>query len=128
VRSAVAVRALAAQPDGSSALLKDVTPEHLVAAVLLVRSGDALPAPAVARRLPVASRRPTSRWRGVRPERSGRAVLFALGEAFDHLSNAEPADRLFLSPTTIRTRIGRILSKLDLRDRVQAVVPAYETG
>jgi DNA-binding NarL/FixJ family response regulator len=112
-------------------LLKDVTPEHLVAAVRLVQSGDALLAPAITRRLierfahreeprQAALHRDLS---GLTPRELEVLRLLATG-----LSNAELADRLFLSPTTVKTHIGRILSKLDLRDRVQAVVLAYETG
>ncbi|MCD7437311.1 response regulator transcription factor [Streptomyces lincolnensis] len=115
----------------SGFLLKDVTPEHLVAAVRLVRSGDALLAPTITRRLierfahreearPAAPHRDLS---GLTPREL--EVLRLLGTG---LSNAELAERLFLSPTTVKTHIGRILSKLDLRDRVQAVVLAYETG
>jgi DNA-binding NarL/FixJ family response regulator len=115
----------------SGFLLKDVTPEHLVAAVRLVQSGDALLAPAITRRLierfavpeegePATPHRDLS---GLTPRELEVLRLLATG-----LSNAELADRLFLSPTTVKTHIGRILSKLDLRDRVQAVVLAYETG
>ncbi|GAA4022941.1 response regulator transcription factor [Streptomyces sp. NBC_01352] len=115
----------------SGFLLKDVTPEHLVAAVRLVQSGDALLAPAITRRLierfahreearPAALHRDLS---GLTPRELEVLRLLATG-----LSNAELADRLFLSPTTVKTHIGRILSKLDLRDRVQAVVLAYESG
>ncbi|MEU5293147.1 response regulator transcription factor [Streptomyces umbrinus] len=115
----------------SGFLLKDVTPEHLVAAVRLVRSGDALLAPTITRRLieRFAHReepRPPTLHRdlsGLTPRELEVLRLLATG-----LSNAELADRLFLSPTTVKTHIGRILSKLDLRDRVQAVVLAYETG
>ncbi|WP_416960425.1 response regulator [Streptomyces sp. Agncl-13] len=115
----------------SGFLLKDVSPEHLVAAVRLVQSGDALLAPAITRRLieRFAQReedRPASPHRdlsGLTPRELEVLRLLATG-----LSNAELADRLLLSPTTIKTHIGRILSKLDLRDRVQAVVLAYETG
>ncbi|MEU7658438.1 response regulator [Streptomyces lincolnensis] len=115
----------------SGFLLKDVTPEHLVAAVRLVQSGDALLAPSITRRLierfahreearPAAAHRDLS---GLTPREL--EVLRLLGTG---LSNAELAERLFLSPTTVKTHIGRILSKLELRDRVQAVVLAYETG
>ncbi|MEV7345841.1 response regulator transcription factor [Streptomyces sp. NPDC093544] len=115
----------------SGFLLKDVTPEHLVAAVRLVQSGDALLAPAITRRLierfahRVENRAaPLHRdLSGLTPRELEVLRLLATG-----LSNAELADRLFLSPTTVKTHIGRILSKLDLRDRVQAVVLAYETG
>ncbi|WP_405950728.1 response regulator transcription factor [Streptomyces prunicolor] len=115
----------------SGFLLKDVSPEHLVAAVRLVQSGDALLAPAITRRLieRFAQReeeRPTGLHRdlsGLTPRELEVLRLLATG-----LSNAELADRLLLSPTTIKTHIGRILSKLELRDRVQAVVLAYETG
>ncbi|MGW5737368.1 MULTISPECIES: response regulator [Streptomyces] len=115
----------------SGFLLKDVTPEHLVAAVRLVQSGDALLAPTITRRLierfaareesePAALHRDLS---DLTPRELEVLRLLATG-----LSNAELADRLFLSPTTVKTHVGRILSKLDLRDRVQAVVLAYETG
>ncbi|CAL9670392.1 Transcriptional regulatory protein DegU [Streptomyces sp. enrichment culture] len=115
----------------SGFLLKDVTPERLVAALHLVQSGDALLAPSITRRLierfarhdepqTVAPHRDLS---GLTPRELEVLRLLATG-----LSNAELASRLFLSPTTVKTHVGRILSKLDLRDRVQAVVFAYETG
>ncbi|GGO60592.1 response regulator [Nonomuraea cavernae] len=114
----------------SGFLLKDVSPEHLVAAVRLVRSGDALLAPTITRRLieRFASRdqakadlhRDLSE---LTPRELEVLRLLATG-----LSNAELADRLTLSATTVKTHVARILSKLGLRDRVQAVVLAYETG
>jgi DNA-binding NarL/FixJ family response regulator len=113
----------------SGFLLKDVTPEHLVTAVRLVRAGDALLAPTITRRLverfahrdePAAPRRELV---DLTPRELEVLRLLATG-----LSNAELADRLFLSPTTVKTHIGRILSKLGLRDRVQAVILAYESG
>ncbi|MGW7267111.1 response regulator [Streptomyces sp. NPDC054842] len=115
----------------SGFLLKDVTPEHLVAAVRLVRSGDALLAPAITRRLIERfAQREEATPPGIHsglseltPRELEVLRLLATG-----LSNAELADRLFLSPTTVKTHVGRILSKLGLRDRVQAVVLAYETG
>jgi RNA polymerase sigma factor (sigma-70 family) len=114
----------------SGFLLKDVTPEHLVAALRLVRSGDALLAPAITRRLierfarrdeaKAALHRDLSE---LTPRELEVLRLLATG-----LTNAELADRLTLSPTTVKTHVARILSKLGLRDRVQAVVVAYETG
>ena len=123
--------ALAALRGGASGfLLKDTPPDGLVAAVLSVASGDAVVSPSVTRRLldrflggaggalrdPSVLEVLTEREREV-------LVLVAKGH-----SNAELAGRLFLSEATIKTHVGRILSKLDLRDRVQAVVLAYETG
>ncbi|MFD0891442.1 response regulator, partial [Streptosporangium algeriense] len=121
--------ALAAGASGF--LLKDVTPEHLVAAVRLVRTGDALLAPSITRRLverfarreeagPDAPHRDLSE---LTPRELEVLRLLATG-----LSNAELAERLTLSTTTVKTHVARILSKLGLRDRVQAVVLAYETG
>ncbi|MBL1110138.1 response regulator transcription factor [Streptomyces sp. 5-8] len=115
----------------SGFLLKDVAPEHLVSALRLVQSGDALLAPAITRRLierfahryepqTIAAHRDLS---DLTPRELEVLRLLATG-----LSNAELASRLFLSPTTVKSHVGRILSKLDLRDRVQAVVFAYETG
>ena len=115
----------------SGFLLKDVSPEHLVAAVRLVQSGDALLAPAITRRLIERfSQREEDRPAGLHRDLSGLTPreLEVLRLLATGLSNAELADRLLLSSTTIKTHIGRILSKLDLRDRVQAVVLAYETG
>jgi DNA-binding NarL/FixJ family response regulator len=114
----------------SGFLLKDVTPEHLVAAVRLVRAGDALLAPTITRRLverfaprdeaKAAVHRDLSE---LTPRELEVLRLLATG-----LSNGELAERLSLSPTTVKTHVARILSKLGLRDRVQAVVLAYETG
>ncbi|MFE0699770.1 response regulator [Streptomyces sp. NPDC058872] len=123
--------ALAAGASGF--LLKDVTPEHLVTAVRLVRTGDALLAPAITRRLverharsaaaPAPDRAPHRDLETLTPRELEVLRLLAQG-----LSNAELAERLFLSETTVKTHVGRILAKLRLRDRVQAVVTAYETG
>ncbi|WP_281262327.1 response regulator [Saccharothrix carnea] len=114
----------------SGFLLKDVTPEHLVAAVRMVRSGDALLAPAITRRLVerFADRRPDT----VARHRDLAALtpreLEVLGLLARGLSNAELAGELHLSEATVKTHVARILAKLGLRDRVQAVVVAYETG
>ncbi|MFI6505782.1 response regulator [Nonomuraea typhae] len=111
----------------SGFLLKDVTPEHLAAAVRLVRAGDALLAPAITRRLVERFTRPGAAVHRDLSDLTPRELevlrLMAAG-----LSNAELADRLVLSPATVKTHVARILAKLDLRDRVQAVVLAYEVG
>ncbi|HUN37082.1 MAG TPA: response regulator transcription factor [Trebonia sp.] len=127
--------ALAAGASGF--LLKDVTPEHLVAAVQLVQTGDALLAPSITRRL-VERFGPASRpaWAAPGPPgRPGRDLAAltpreaqVLGLVARGLSNAELAAALTLSEATVKTHVARILTKLDLRDRVQAVVLAYETG
>ena len=125
--------ALAAGASGF--LLKDVTPEHLVNAVRLVRSGDALLAPAITRRLveKFAAPAPASSIRQVRTPSAGLDSLTARElEVFRllarGLSNAELAADLHLSEATVKTHVTRILAKLHLRDRAQAVVAAYETG
>ncbi len=114
----------------SGFLLKDVSPEQLVAAVRLVRSGDALLAPSITRRLverfaPHAASR--SSVHSDLSELTPRE-LEVLRRLARGLSNAELAAQLTLSEATIKTHVGRILAKLQLRDRVQAVVLAYETG
>jgi DNA-binding NarL/FixJ family response regulator len=114
----------------SGFLLKDVTPEYLVTAVRLVRAGDALLAPKITRRLieRFATRDETRATlhrdlSELTPRELEVLRLLATG-----LSNAELATRLTLSAATVKTHVARILSKLGLRDRVQAVVLAYETG
>ncbi len=124
--------AFAALKAGASGfLLKDVPPEELLFAIRAVHSGDAVVAPSTTRRLidqfapllltaegpaPAALAGLTEREREV-------LVLVAHG-----LSNAEIAGKLFVAEATVKTHVGRILAKLDLRDRVQAVVYAYENG
>jgi DNA-binding NarL/FixJ family response regulator len=113
----------------SGFLLKDRPPEELVAAIRLVARGEALLAPSVTRRLierfatlppepapPRGLDELTDREREV-------LVLMARGR-----SNAEIAGDLFVAETTVKTHVGRVLHKLGLRDRAQAVVLAYETG
>ena len=114
----------------SGFLLKDVTPEHLVASVRLVQSGDALLAPTITRRLVERFARRDEARAGLHRDLSELTPreLEVLRLLATGLSNAELAERLTLSPTTVKTHIARILSKLGLRDRVQAVVLAYETG
>ncbi|HEX4656943.1 MAG TPA: response regulator transcription factor [Streptosporangiaceae bacterium] len=114
----------------SGFLLKHVTPEYLVTAVRLVRSGDALLAPSITRRLVerFASEAPGhsrvhADLSALTPRELEVLRLLARG-----MSNAELARQLTLSEATIKTHVGRILTKLQLRDRVQAVVLAYQTG
>ncbi len=114
----------------SGFLLKDVDPPELVAAVRAVARGDALLAPTVTRRLiEQYTRRPLPT--GATPESLARLTDREV-EILRHVArgstNAEIAARLYLSPATVKTHVARILGKLDLRDRVQAVVLAYESG
>jgi len=123
--------ALSALRNGASGfLLKDTPSVQLVAALRSVASGDAVVSPSVTRRL-------LDRFLGsaggelrdasvldVLTDRE-REVLLLIAQG---LSNIEIARKLFLSEATVKTHVGRVLSKLDLRDRVQAVVLAYETG
>jgi len=120
--------ALAAGASGF--LLKDVTPEQLTAAVRLVRAGDALLAPSITRRLVERFARGGKETSVVHRELASltpreREVLQMLARG---LSNAELAAAFQLSEATVKTHVARILGKLQLRDRVQAVVVAYETG
>jgi DNA-binding NarL/FixJ family response regulator len=117
----------------SGFLLKDVNPEDLVHAIRIVAEGDAVVAPSITRRLidrfarqlpntdstpPAAPELDTLTDREIEV-----LVLMARG-----LSNAEIAQQLLVAETTVKTHVGRVLMKLDLRDRVQAVVFAYEAG
>jgi DNA-binding NarL/FixJ family response regulator len=113
----------------SGFLLKDRPPEELVQAVRVVAAGDALLAPTVTRRLieefahrPVAVVAPLELDELTDRERE---VLALMGRG---LSNAEIAAELFVAETTVKTHVGRVLHKLRLRDRAQAVVVAYESG
>jgi DNA-binding NarL/FixJ family response regulator len=114
----------------SGFLLKDVTPEQLVAAVRLVRSGDALLAPTITRRL--VERFAVRDGSADRVHRDLSTLtareLEVLRLLATGLSNAELAGRFQLSEATVKTHVARILAKLHLRDRAQAVVVAYETG
>jgi DNA-binding NarL/FixJ family response regulator len=121
----------AAMSAGASGfLLKDAPREQLVSAVRMVARGDAILAPALTRRL-------VERFvEAPPPSGDAPSVLAPLSdrerEVFGLLargrSNAEIADALFLGEATVKTHVTRILAKLDLRDRVQAVVLAYESG
>jgi DNA-binding NarL/FixJ family response regulator len=113
----------------SGFLLKDASARELANAVRLVAAGDALLAPGVTRRLIAefarmgAPRSPVRKLEGLTERESEVLALVAHG-----LSNAEIADRLFVAEQTVKTHVSRILMKLGLRDRTQAVVLAYETG
>jgi DNA-binding NarL/FixJ family response regulator len=114
----------------SGFLLKHVSPEYLVSAVRLVRSGDALLAPSITRRLVERFAPQSSCPHPVHGDLSALTpreleVLQLLARG---LSNLELARQLTVSEATVKTHVGRILTKLQLRDRVQAVVLAYQTG
>jgi DNA-binding NarL/FixJ family response regulator len=119
----------ALQAGASGFLLKDASPEQLTAAIQMVSHGDALLAPSITRRLIeefAAARNPASPPAALDQLSSReREVLMLVASG---LSNREIADRLFVGETTVKTHVTRILTKLGLRDRVQAVVLAYETG
>ncbi|MFB9164034.1 response regulator [Arthrobacter psychrochitiniphilus] len=120
------------QAGASAFLLKDVAPAELIQAVRLVASGDAVVAPRVTQRLlenfvrnspPRPALQPDPLLEELTPRELEVAQHIAQG-----LSNAEIAHALFLSEATVKTHVRRILTKLHVRDRVQVVVYAYETG
>jgi DNA-binding NarL/FixJ family response regulator len=113
----------------SGFLLKDGPAEQLISAVRVVARGEALLAPRITRRLIAEFSR--ARHPGVPPDRLDGLTareLDVLKLVARGLSNAEIAGELYVAETTVRTHLGHILTKLGLRDRVQAVVLAYETG
>ncbi|MEV0306028.1 LuxR family two component transcriptional regulator [Nonomuraea fuscirosea] len=111
----------------SGFLVKNIEPDHLRQAVRATMRGESLLAPNVTRRLIE---------RFVRPAGDGAEGLSALTDrerdvlalVAEGLSNAEIAERLFLSPATVKTHLHRIMTKLDARDRAQLVIQAYEVG
>ncbi|HET8614069.1 MAG TPA: response regulator transcription factor [Actinomycetales bacterium] len=121
----------ALQAGASGFLLKDVQPELLVAGIRAVHAGESLLAPTVTRRMiesflrtpPTVGRTTLQRLETLTARERETLTLLARG-----LTNAEIADELVVSETTVKTHVGRVLMKLGLRDRVQAVIFAYETG
>ena len=114
----------------SGFLLKDVAPEQLLAAIHVIAQGDSLLSPSVTRRLIESFVRDHPDTPQPPPgfdELTARE-LEILGLIARGLSNAEIAEQLVVSGTTVKTHVARVLDKLGLRDRVQAVVLAYETG
>jgi DNA-binding NarL/FixJ family response regulator len=115
----------------SGFLLKDVQPVQLAEAIRVVASGEALLAPSVTRRLldrfaaslETLERKPPPELDSLTPRELETLRLIAAG-----LTNAEIAAELFVSETTVKTHVSSVLRKLQLRDRVQAVVLAYEAG
>jgi DNA-binding NarL/FixJ family response regulator len=114
----------------SGFLLKDVAPEDLLAGIHIISRGDSLLSPSVTRRLIASFVRDHPRQPPRRPglEELTPRELEILQLIARGLSNAEIAERLVVSNTTVKTHVARVLDKLGLRDRVQAVVLAYETG
>jgi DNA-binding NarL/FixJ family response regulator len=121
----------ALQAGASGFMLKDVPPEQLVTGIRSVASGDALLAPSVTRRVieEFVRRPPASVQRAPKEvDELTERELEVLKLIARGLSNAEIAKELFVSETTVKTHVARVLMKLGLRDRVQAVVLAYESG
>lgn len=121
----------ALQAGASGFLLKDVQPELLIAGIRAVHAGDSLLAPTVTRRLitsfldgaPVRARPVSPALDRLTGRERETLALLARG-----MTNAEIAAELFVSETTVKTHVGRVLAKLQLRDRVQAVIFAYQNG
>jgi DNA-binding NarL/FixJ family response regulator len=113
----------------SGFLLKDTPPDDLIAAIRLIAAGEALLAPSVTRRLIEEFARAPRRSvdPGILSNLTEREVD-VVRQLAKGLSNAEIATELFVSETTVKTHVSRVLMKLGLRDRVQAVVLAYESG
>ncbi|MGP5054422.1 response regulator [Brachybacterium paraconglomeratum] len=115
-------------------LLKDAALDDLVAAIQHVHAGDAVVAPSTTRRLldRFAARRPdqpnNSAWQHDRLAELTEREREVLELVAHGLSNREIAERFVIAESTVRVHVGRILTKLDLRDRVQVVVMAYQTG
>lgn len=115
----------------SGFLLKDAPPEEMLTAIRTVHSGDAVIAPSSTRRLiahlatvlPDEQKAPATILDSLTEREREVLVLMARGR-----SNSEIATDLFVAEATVKTHVGRVLAKLDARDRVQAVVTAYETG
>ncbi|MGI5320799.1 response regulator transcription factor [Actinomadura nitritigenes] len=114
----------------SGFLLKDTPPADLLSAIRVVASGESLLAPTVTRRLiaefvrrPAPAGPPPAGLDALTDREREVLALIARG-----LSNAELAEHLHLSPATVKTHIGRLLAKLQARDRAQLVIAAYETG
>jgi DNA-binding NarL/FixJ family response regulator len=120
----------ALQAGASGFLLKDAPPEALFDAVRVVAAGDALLAPGITRRLiaEFARLRPPQRTRSEDLDALTRRELEILSLVAAGLSNGEIAERLVLSNETVKTHVSHVLRKLELRDRAQAVVAAYESG
>lgn len=120
----------ALQAGASGFLLKDALPEDLVHAVRVVAAGDALLAPSVTRRMiaQFAAQKPHASHGAARlaelTERE-REVLVLIGQG---RSNSEIAATLFIAEQTVKTHVGKVLAKVGARDRVQAVIFAYDTG
>jgi DNA-binding NarL/FixJ family response regulator len=113
----------------SGFLLKDAPADQLVTAIRVVAAGEALLAPSITRRLiEEFARRPPSNARPAELEALSPRELDVLRLVARGLSNAEIAGELYVGDATVKTHVSRILQKLDLRDRVQAVVLAYESG
>ncbi len=117
----------------SGFLLKDVPPHELIQSIRIVASGDAVVSPRITRRL---LEEYVDQFPGPEASAEAEAVLAQLSDrerevllaVADGLSNAEIAERLFVSEATVKSHVGKMLSKLGLRDRVQAVVLAYQRG
>jgi DNA-binding NarL/FixJ family response regulator len=113
----------------SGFLLKDTPPEDLAEAIRVVAAGDALLAPSVTRSLlEEFTKTPSSPKPAAAMEQLTDRELDVLRQLARGLSNAEIAEELYVSETTVKTHVSHILTKLELRDRVQAVVVAYESG
>jgi DNA-binding NarL/FixJ family response regulator len=112
----------------SGFVLKDDPPEQLLSAIRIVAGGDALLSPAVTKHVIDQFTRTPRRERPTQLDELTDRELEVLRLIARGFSNAEIAEQLFISDTTVKTHITHILQKLDLRDRVQAVILAYQSG